>query len=375
MQTDVIVIGGGLAGLFNALLLNRAGISVMLIEKETYPFQKVCGEYISNEVLPFFKSQQIDLDALNVARINQLEVTATSGKKLKQPLQSGGFGLSRLTFDHYLYTLAKAEGVNFLLATKVTDVVFHNEQFEVKTTLKSYFSKLVIGAYGKRANLDRQLNRSFFFKRNPYIGVKYHIKLDFSHQLIQLNNFENGYCGINKVDGDKFCLCYLAHRDDLRKHENIKQLEENVLYKNPYLKAIFNAADFLQEKPTVINEISFEKKTPVENHILMCGDTAGMITPLCGNGMSMAIHAAVILSSIIIENYKTRQFDAVLRAKIEKEYTTLWNNQFALRLWTGRQIQKLFGRNKITSGAIGMLNTFPPLATFIINKTHGKPFG
>ncbi len=375
MQTDVVIIGGGLAGLFNALLLNRAGLSVLLIEKEVYPFQKVCGEYISNEVLPFFKQQGIAIEDLGVARIKRVEVTATTGRKLQQPLVSGGFGLSRLTFDNYLYELAKAEGVQFLLNTRVTDVFFDEDEFEVKTALKSYFSKLVIGAYGKRANLDKQLNRSFFFKRNPYIGVKYHIKTDFPGDLIQLNNFQNGYCGINKVDGDKFCLCYLAHRDDLRKHENIKQLEENVLYKNPYLESIFEHALFLQEKPTVINEISFEKKTPVQNHILMCGDTAGMITPLCGNGMSMAIHAAFLLSSIIKKKYKKQGFNASLRAKIESEYTAKWNNEFALRLWTGRQIQKLFGRNMVTSGAIGLLNNFPAAARLIINKTHGKPFG
>ena len=65
----------------------------------------------------------------------------------------------------------------------------------------------------------------------------------------------------------------------------------------------------LFEKPEVINEITFEKQDPVSNHILMCGDAAGMITPLCGNGMAMAIHSAKILSGLIIEANSEARFE------------------------------------------------------------------
>ena len=47
---DVVVIGGGLAGLSTALILAKENYSVLLLEKETYPYHKVCGEYISMEV-------------------------------------------------------------------------------------------------------------------------------------------------------------------------------------------------------------------------------------------------------------------------------------------------------------------------------------
>jgi flavin-dependent dehydrogenase len=121
-MSDVIVIGGGLAGLFNAILLNRAGLKVTVIEKKTYPMHRVCGEYISNEVIPFLSALDIDLNQLNVARINRLEVTAASGTKLSQKLDLGGFGLSRFTFDNFLYQKALAEGVNILVGNRVEDI-------------------------------------------------------------------------------------------------------------------------------------------------------------------------------------------------------------------------------------------------------------
>ena len=54
---DIIIIGGGLAGLTSAIQLARAGLSVLLLEKHSYPLHKVCGEYVSNEVRPFLEEK------------------------------------------------------------------------------------------------------------------------------------------------------------------------------------------------------------------------------------------------------------------------------------------------------------------------------
>ena len=373
-MTDVIVIGGGLAGLFNAILLNRAGYKVLLIERKTYPFHRVCGEYISNETIPFLTKLGIDLEELNVARINRLEVTAVSGAKFSQKLDLGGFGLSRYTFDHYLYQKALAEGVQFMLNTKVEEVRFEDNQFKVLAAGKELEAPLVIGSFGKRANLDQKMNRSFFYKRSPFLAVKFHIRADFPADLIQLNNYKDGYCGVSKVDSNRWCMCYLAHRDDLRQYGSLPELEKNVIRKNPYLNKIFEEAEFLLDKPEVINEISFEKKQPVEQHILMSGDTAGMIAPLCGNGMTMAIHSAKILSENIGQFYQSHQFSPAKRSMLEQAYTAAWNKNFASRLFIGRQMQKLFGRNAATSITLKTLNHLPKVAGFLISKTHGQPF-
>jgi flavin-dependent dehydrogenase len=374
MITDVIIIGGGLAGLFNALQLNRAGLQVTVIEKKAYPFHRVCGEYISNEVLPFLQHLDIDVDSLGASHINRLEITSASGKRFKTDLDLGGFGISRYTLDNYLYQKAEREGVKFMLNTRVEDIRFVHDRFEVVVPGQTLIAPLVIGAYGKRSNLDQKLKRDFFYKRSPYLAVKFHIKADLPDDLIQLNNYKDGYCGVSKVDGDRYCMCYLAKRDDLRKYGTLAGLEENVIRKNPYLNEIFNTAEFLLDKPEVINEISFEKKAPVELHILMSGDTAGMIAPLCGNGMAMAIHSAKILSHAIIQRYHHNKFTMADREELEWAYTQAWDSEFARRLWAGRQMQRMFGRDSMTGLTISLLNNVPPLARFLIRTSHGKPF-
>lgn len=373
-MNDIIIIGGGLAGLFNALLLNRAGFKVLLLEKKNYPFHRVCGEYLSNELIPFLNHLNINLNGFNFPNITELEITTPSGKKLCRNLGLGGFGLSRYTFDNHMYRMLLAEGVEVRTNTPVLNVHFTGDFFEVDVAGETLVSPLVIGAFGKRSTLDQKMNRPFITRRSPFIGVKYHIKTDAPASRISLHNFKNGYCGLNKVDDERYCLCYLAHRNDLRNHGSIAELEKNVLFQNPFLQDVFVNARFLWDKPETINEISFEKKAPVEQHVLMSGDTAGMIAPLCGNGMSMAIHSACILSSIIQKHYRAHDFSTGKRSMLEQDYTRQWNRQFATRLYIGRQIQHVFGREKLTDTVISLMKASPFLSRKLISQTHGKPF-
>lgn len=374
MTADVLIIGGGLAGLFNAIQLNRDGLKVAVIEKKSYPFHRVCGEYISNEVRPFLQSLDINVDELGPAHINRLEITSAGGKRFRSRLDLGGFGLSRYTFDHYLYQKAQAEGVQFLLETRVEDVRFVDDHFEVVIPGQVLEAPLVIGSYGKRSNLDQKLKRDFFYKRSPYLAVKFHIKADLPDDLIQLNNYKDGYCGVSRADNGRYCMCYMAKRDDLRKYGSLAELEAKVICTNPYLKEIFDSAEFLLDKPEVINEISFEKKSPVEQHLLMSGDTAGMIAPLCGNGMAMAIHSSKLLSKAILKHYQPGKFNSSHRWLLEQQYAHDWNREFANRLWAGRQMQRLFGRDSMTGLTISILNTMPAVANLLIRTSHGKPF-
>ena len=370
-KPTIIIIGGGLAGLTSSILLSKSGFEVTLIERKKYPFHRVCGEYVSNEVLPLLKSLAIFPEEIGASQISQLKVSSVNGNLLNANLDLGGFGLSRYLLDKLLYEKSKSYGTNFILETKVNEVIFKDEKFFVSiSNHQPLQADLVIGGFGKRSNLDQKLNRKFFYQRSPYLGVKYHIKTDFPKNTIQLDNFEGGYCGINKIEDDLFCLCYLIQNHQLKKYGGIPEMEKNVLQKNPYLKNIFENSEFVWDKPETINEISFEQKSLVENHILMSGDSAGMITPLCGNGMAMAIRSAKILSDVIIK-HASQNILGNIRANLEKEYAQLWKQSFANRLFIGRTLQRLFGSNRLSNIAVGTLDKLPTLNAFLIGKTHG----
>ena len=364
---DIIIVGGGLAGLVSSIQLSKGGKKVLVIEKKKYPFHRVCGEYISNETRPFLEAIGLNFSTLGVKAISRFQFTSPSGRVLETDLDLGGFGISRYKIDEELYHLAVLGGVEFLLENTVESVDFKEDKFTIKTSFNTFESKYVIGTFGKRTKLDATLQRDFFNKRSPYIGVKYHIKTDFPKDLIALHNFKDGYCGISAIEDDKYCLCYLTTRDNLKKHGTISEMERNILYKNPHLQKIFTESEFLYDKPEVINEISFSPKTTIENHILMAGDSAGLITPLCGNGMAMAIHGAKLLSGNILQNYNDRNL-------VEINYQKDWKKHFQKRLWIGRNVQKLFGNEVVSEIALSTMKTIKPLLRIVIKATHGEIF-
>jgi menaquinone-9 beta-reductase len=372
---DVAIIGGGLAGLASAIQLKKAGFSVVLFEKNTYPFMRVCGEYISLESWNFIESLGVDLKNQDLPIFKKLIISSPNGTEIKHQDWLGGFGISRYSLDYQLYNVAKNEGVIVLESTNITNIHFENEKFSIETASEIFISKVCIGTYGKKSNLDIKFKRAFLdsknLRLNNYIGIKYHIKIDFPKDTIVLHNFKNGYCGMSAIEDDKYCLCYLSKASNLKNSNNqIKEMETKVLSENPFLKNIFETAEFIDKQPVVISQISFEQKELVQNHVIMLGDAAGMITPLCGNGMSMALHSSKIVSEQIQFFLK----DTISRKKMEENFIFNWKKHFEKRLKVGRIIQSMFGNKFATELLIRFLKPFPSLLSLILKNTHGDSF-
>nr|WP_321221390.1 NAD(P)/FAD-dependent oxidoreductase [uncultured Psychroserpens sp.] len=366
---DIIIVGGGLAGLSSAIHLSKAKLDVLVIEKNSYPKHKVCGEYISNEVLPYLEYLDVDVFKLGAKKIDKFQLSTSKGQLIMAKLPLGGFGISRYCLDEAMVNQALESGAHVLQDT-VEDIQFINDSFFVETKNNiRYEAKIVIGAYGKRANLDVKLNRKFIKTKSPYLAVKTHVRGSFPNDLVALHNFEGGYCGVSKVENDSINLCYITNFKSFKKYKDIEEFQEKVVYKNDHLKAIFNETTSVFEKPLTISQISFEDKKPVENHILMCGDTAALIHPLCGNGMSMAIRSAQIASILIIDFFNS---EIPHRETLEKQYLREWNATFKSRLRTGHVVADFFNQPQISEVMMQALKWFPGILPFIIKRTHGK---
>jgi flavin-dependent dehydrogenase len=368
-KEDIVIIGGGLGGLVAAILLAKNGRSVVLIEKKNYPFHRVCGEYISNEVKDFLLREEIFPSELQPTEVSRFKLTSASGRTVEMPLDLGGFGISRYAFDNYLYQKAIFLGVDFRLEEQVLETVFLQAKNHFQLELKSgeiLYANHVIGAFGKRSTMDRTLKRSFIHKRSPYIGVKYHIKGEFEPDTIAIHGYHGGYCGLNPIENGLFNLCYLGSRQQLRDCGSIQKMEERFLYKNPYLAKLFNESEFVRDKPEVINEINFESKLPVENHLLMVGDAAGLIAPIFGNGMAIAVHSGKLAAEALLENTS--------RKAIEGQYEKNWGRTFKNRLAMGRLVQQLYSVPKMAELTTAILQRSPFLGKQIMKRTHGKSF-
>jgi flavin-dependent dehydrogenase len=368
-QIDVLIIGGGLAGLTSAIHLSRAGKQVLLIEKNTYPQHKVCGEYLSKEVLPYLNWLGADLGVLKPANISKIQITTEDGQSCRTTLPLGGLGISRFVLDEYLYQRARESGC-IVIHDTVTAVSFKQDRFTIITANGKYFANIVLGAYGKRSSLDQKLARGFIQSRSPWLAIKAHYTGSFPDDLVALHNFKGGYCGVSKVEGNLINICYLVDYASFKAHKNIEVHQQEVLFKNAHIKHIMESSTLHFDVPISISQVSFEKKEKVMNHILMIGDTAGLIHPLCGNGMGMAIHSAQICCALVLSYLDGR---IMRREKLEQAYEEHWTTEFKSRIWMGRSLAGILRTERYADLVMKGLVRFPQLLSPMIRMTHGKP--
>ena len=365
---DAVIVGGGLAGLTAANHLASRQRQVLVIEKNPYPLHKVCGEYLSKEVLPYLQSLGISLkDAVNIDR---LELSHRNGNILRTDLPLGGLGISRYALDDRLYQSAVQKGVQFIFKT-AESIEYKEDLFKVRTHEgNKYEAHVVIGAFGKRSSLDKALHRDFIQKKAPWLGVKAHYSIsDFPDNLVGLHSFEGGYGGLSKTESGAVNFCYLATYKSFKPYGDIESYHNQVIRQNPYLDRFFQNAEPIFDKPLSIAQISFGKKELVKDHMLMCGDSAGLIHPLCGNGMAMAIHSAHIASQLILEYLENPKIN---RSALEKAYQSEWQSAFSSRLRMGRILQSLLLNQSVASGLIRTFTLTQGLTKALIRRTHGK---
>lgn len=369
---DCAIIGGGIAGLTLSILLAKQGYKVVLFEKEKYPYHKVCGEYISNESLPFLGSLGLDLKALSLPNITDLHISSSNGTDLHRPLAIGGTGISRYTLDNELYQLALKSGASVKTQTKVEQFVWAEDHYQITTNNESITSKVAVGAYGKNSNIDVQLGSNYKNKnkKDIYIAVKHHIKMDYDRSAVGMHSFPGGYCGISAIEDDKINMSYIAKASHLREFGGIKAMEKNLLSKNPILKRYFDQAAFCFDKPLTISHLHFQIKKPVNGELLQIGDSAGNIAPLSGNGMSIAMRSSKIASTLIAEHLKHNTSRQKVLINYEQEYKKIFKG----RIRQAKQIQFLLSNPNLSNLGFPILRKIPWLLDYMSKQIHGKEY-
>jgi flavin-dependent dehydrogenase len=295
---DVAIIGGGISGLSMAIHCARAGLKTMILEKDEYPKHKVCGEYISNESKEYLIKLGVSIEDLNLPNISKFKLTTYHGNESDCELSPGGFGLSRFMLDRLLAERAIASGAQVKTKTKVVKIEGDFERgFEIQTQKNEPIkARLVIGAWGR----SNALNQGPAPKaKDAWIGVKYHLSEGPPSDTIEIHAFKDGYCGISKIEDEKFCLCYLAKASGLKEYKaSIIDFEKHVLAENPFLAERLKAARI--EGPVTTSQFYFGVNQSPTNQPLL-GDASGFIPPLTGNGMSLALRSTKMTFPYVLD--------------------------------------------------------------------------
>jgi flavin-dependent dehydrogenase len=99
----------------------------------------------------------------------------------------------------------------------------------------------------------------------------------------------------------------------------------------------------------------------------MVGDAAGMIAPLCGDGMAMALDAADLLAPLAHERLNGDRSAAAFRSMYEQK----WQRTFGRRMRIGRWVHAAAFRPTLTTALLYTCTALPPLARWLIRSTRG----
>ncbi|HYC91107.1 MAG TPA: FAD-dependent monooxygenase [Thermoanaerobaculia bacterium] len=332
---EVAIIGAGPAGSTLAALLAARGVAVTLFDRDAFPRDKLCGEFLSYDALPVVESLGVSLEG--APRITHCRVVGARTYEFDFPHEARG--ISRLLFDDLLLRTAIARGA----------------LFRTSTVSELPAAKVVVGAWGRWGRFDQQLHRSFVDVKDRNFGFKRHYRptanrqLPTANQSIDLYAFHRGYLGVNAVEGGIVNICGLVHASRLAGHKGRwDAFVETLRAEEPRLESLYAAHEPAQEHFLSSEPVIFRARSAVEGGVFMIGDASGVIDPLTGNGMAMAVQSALLAAPLLLRLVR----DPSSRAEIEREYRERHRAFFAPRIRWSRAVAALLSRPRLLDLAL-----------------------
>lgn len=372
-RSDLLVVGGGPAGATLATLAARAGAHVVLLERDRFPRQKVCGEFLSAEGCAVLGRLGL-LDALRAAggtSIDRFAISVPSGRRVEGALPDlpgigrSALGISRAVLDRTLFDLAARSGADARDGVEaVAPIVEGGRVTGVRArrvgappgSEEAFFARVVAAGDGRRSAIQRALDplggdptRS---APGSWFGLKRHFRLDPERLAgrVEIHLFDGGYAGLGAIEGGRANLCLLTTVRALRACGGSpdRLLAERIL-RNPAAAERLSGCEPTGEW-LAVGPLRFGPRRPVLAGALLVGDAAGSVDPFSGEGMSNALTGAELAAPIVLAAASRGSLEPALA----RAWSERWAGAFATGIRTVRRIGRLFERPHLGRLALGL---------------------
>jgi flavin-dependent dehydrogenase len=309
--SEVLIVGGGLAGGAAATLLARGGRPVQLLERTTQPADKVCGEFLSIEAQRILARLGVDLDHLGASRITTLRL-AWGPRTIEAALPFVARGLTRMRLDQAVLERAEAAGARVLRGVTVRSI----GRGRVDSSIGEVPAELLLLASGKHE--VRGAARMTEGCATGYVGFKTHWRLDRRAQealagKVDVILFDGGYAGLQLVEDGMANLCLLVTKARLAAVGGDWPHLLRTLLREPHAAAMLGGGELCAPRPLTIAGVpyGFLHRAP-DDGVFRLGDQAAVIPSFCGEGMAIALHSATVAAAVIARGGASADYRAVL---------------------------------------------------------------
>ena len=372
---DVAVIGAGPAGSTAAALLAGRGFSVALIDRDVFPRDKLCGEFLSYDALPIIESLGVlaQIDARGAPRIERCRIVGTR-HTYEFELPHASRGVSRFLLDDLLFRAAASRGAEALdgwTATRIERDAITIERDGASRTLRP---RVIAGAWGRWGRFDQQLGRAFARDRSHRnFGFKRHyLPRPATHDprpSIDLYSFRRGYLGVSGIEDGITNICGLVHASRLTGHKGRwESFVDEIRSQEPALQRLYAGYEPAQEGFLSSEPVIFRARSAVEGGVFMVGDASGVIDPLTGNGMAMAIQSALLAAMHIAPLLGGED-----RNRVEQAYRSAHHAMFAHRIAWSRRSAAMLSRPHLVNALMPTpLRRTRSFGRFLLRRTRAS---
>lgn len=381
MKFDVAVIGAGPAGSSSALLLRRLGFSVALLERQSFPPDKVCGEFLSAEGIDDLQQLGVAplLEELQPEIIARSQITFPKGKTLTIDFENHGWGLSRRALDTALFQCATENQVHCLARTSVLRVEGNlnaGYRLHLRRDHKAeekMEARAVLAATGRWSNLPERSGRLLQTgSKKRFIGIKAHFRgaHDF-RGTVELHFFKGGYCGLNRVEQDEVNLCALLDESFATPFSRdwnslLAAMAEQNRHLKGRLESMRRCTEFVLTSPVI-----FAKAEPVADEMLIVGDATRFLDPFSGDGIAGAIRSARLAASVLHQFLSGTQ----TAEAVQKEYARAYRKEFKRRFFFSSLVRQSLTFGIVPSFFTTLQDRLPFLGHWLVAQTRGKYLG
>ncbi len=377
IQTDILIIGAGPGGAATALFLAKYGIRTTLVDRATFPRDKICGDALSGKVVEVLKKMDPSLiDQLHLQQndfLGSFGVTfvAPSGEALRVPFKNEitetspppGFISKRIDFDNWLIAQVRSRPE----ITLIEDIELRKFEktgtgyIATSKTGEIFESKLIIAADGAYstfakdvAGLKTEAEHNCFGLRAYYKNVsgmdhqnfiELHFLKDFLPGYFWIFPLPNGYANVG-----------VGMRADVvgKRKLHLKKEFERLIATHPAIAPRFAAAEQIGEVKLHGLPLGSKKRPLSGDHYMLIGDAAMLIDPFTGEGIGNAMMSGMLAAQQAKLCLETGDFTASgLRSYDKTVYDRLWSE-----LLLSYRMQQLVN--------------FPSLFNFVVRKANSN---
>lgn len=374
---DAAVLGAGLAGSSLAKALADKGWETLLLDRQSFPRHKVCGEFLSPESQSTLHALGISdtVAGLGPSGIERIRLIFENGTEVEGSLPGKALGLSRYSLDSALHLAAQHAGAKLQTGTTVTAVHPADRGYKIEMVQNGerccVEARTVIAAWGASRRPGLPGFRKPDSAKPSYIGVKSHFCGISMEKVIELYFFRGGYMGLCPIEGGLVNASALLQRDALANAgKTIIAIMHAAAERNPKLRDKLAHAEPVLGSQAAVAPVYLNRKPLAWEQLPLLGDAAAMIPPLCGDGMSMALRSATLCAPLA---------DGYLRGNLsmaewQHVYTGAIRREFEGPLRWGSFLQWLFGVPAVSGWLPHAARMAPALVQGLVRATRLKPF-